>query len=141
MAPGGGKVFGQTLSKGRGGASRYQCQFGGGRKNTVYRLAADADDKDNDAQQAARLAAEKRRQRQAMGQELDHKLGFERFALTGSHEHEQEAAVAAASSHAHQADGKMDEHHHGDNMERRGWLFQMLPTTVSGDHAVMMMMR
>jgi len=71
--------------------SRYQRQMGA----TVYRSA------DNDNKSL--LAAQKRRQKQALGEALDEQFGMERFALTSSYQEEK---------------------------RRRGWLYNMLVTTV-----------
>lgn len=130
MAPGGGQggasrqVFGQTMRKKSSSSSanrnsQYQRQFGGGgrRKGTGigpnYSSSA-PDDFD---------AAAKRRQRQIVGEEIDARFGMERFTARNQHSHN--------SSH-HSTRSHVT---HNSNVEqsRRGWLFNILPTSVSVD--------
>jgi hypothetical protein len=112
MAPGGGnQVFGQTMKKKASkssAGSRYQKQFGNGNKggsksnpSTVYRSASNNNDDGSDP------AAARRRFKQQQGQEIDKRFGYEKFALSANNN------IAGSQS-----------------TSRRGWLFQMLPTTV-----------
>jgi len=111
---GGGKsnvVFGQTMSKGNNsrkgrrssrGSTRYQRQFGGGRRY-LPSLDGGGDDDDGNKEQAAAKAAARRRARQLAGEEVDAKLGLKKFVATpGSTE----------------------------TKERRGWLYNLMSTTV-----------
>ena len=97
-------VFGQTMRKKKhGGRSNYQRQFQGGSYKTIYRSA------DNETENADLLAAQKRRQRQKLGEQIDGQLGVLRFTPK-SHEGEipDESGL----------------------LRRRGWLYNILPTTV-----------
>jgi len=113
MAPGGQRVFGQAMQKngnrrrgGGGASSRYQRQFGN--KGTVYRSA------DNDAKSDESRALY-RRQKQAAGEALDDIFGIERFAVSTSHKK-----------------AKGDKDGEGTTRQRRGWLYNILSTTVRG---------
>ena len=101
------KVFGQTMHR-KGGRTNYQRQFGGGggRAKSIY-----INDSRNEESEAARQAA-RRRLRQEQGEAIDAKFGYHRL--------EDKAMLAGGS------DNKNDE----VIVERRGWLFHMLPTTV-----------
>lgn len=96
------KVFGQTLRKQKG-PTRYQRQFGGNHKSssTVYRSG-----EESEAQRKAALLAERKRRKQAAGLAVEQAFGIDRFALT--------SAVSEQESGA----------------TRRGWLYNVLPTTV-----------
>jgi hypothetical protein len=107
MAPPSRPVFGQTIQKRKGGKSNYQRQFGGGGKTaTVYRSGDDST-----ATEASKAAAraEYRCAKQARGEALDKWFGMEWFAL--------DTTMAHTNS--------------DQKLQRRGWLFNMLPTTVS----------
>ena len=84
-----------------GGRSSYQRQFGGGNRGTRI---PEANDTNNAAEQAALM----RKIRQQKGEQIDKQFGYEEFEFRNSN------------------DGNNDE-----IMDRRGWLFNMLPTTVS----------
>ena len=101
------KVFGQLMSKKGGGAStRYQRQFGGGGGKKRGSLHPDLNEpQDAKAREAAEAAARKRA-RQEQGEIIDAKFGYHR--LEDQHI---EPGVTEIPS-------------------RRGWVFQMLPTTV-----------
>jgi hypothetical protein len=109
MAPGGkgksNQVFGQTMKKKSTSGSRYQRQAGNGgggglKSNKTVYKSADASKDDAEDPAVAR-----RRFRQQQGQEIDKRFGYEKFALSANNKTTQSAS-------------------------RRGWLFQMLPTTV-----------
>lgn len=102
MASGGGRqVFGQAMRKKSSSSSRYQRQFGN--SATVYRAATE----ESENERKAALIAERRHKKQIASLEIEKAFGMETFGLTG-------AALdnEAASS-------------------RRGWLYNVLPTTVS----------
>ena len=101
------KVFGQTMHR-KGGRTNYQRQFGGGggRSKSLYN-----NDSRNEDSEAARQAA-RRRLRQEQGEAIDAKFGYHRL--------EDKAMLTGGS------DNNNDE----SVVERRGWLFHMLPTTV-----------
>jgi len=83
--------------------SSYQRQFGGGGKS---KLNAGSDDKKTDDLSA--ILAAKRRARQQKAEQIDEQVfGFETFAFHNTNGAESREA-----------------------RERRGWLFNMLPTTV-----------
>jgi len=105
MAPPARQVFGQTMHKKKKGRSNYQRQFGGGgghKSNpaTVYRSGGG----DDDAQQQSKSekAAEYRRQKIETAKQVEAHFGIERFVLADNQQ------VA----------------------ERRGWLYNLVPTTV-----------
>jgi hypothetical protein len=103
---GGNQVFGQTMKKKSTPSSRYQKQAGNNyqSKQTVYKSAADTDDAATDP------AVARRRFKQQQGQEIDKLFGYEKFALSNNNNNEPNSA------------------------SRRGWLFQMLATTVRNDN-------
>lgn len=96
-------VFGQAMKK-KKGRSNYQRQFGGGKSATVYRSASSTT---SDAE----AAAQKRRQRQILGEQIDAKMGVERFSAKNQ-QHEMMSADDTVSM-------------------RRGWLYNIMSTTVS----------
>ena len=112
MASNGGprKVFGQTMHR-KPGRSNYQRQFGGGGGRTSFKNTS-YDESRNEESEAAKQAA-RRRVRQEQGEAIDANFGYNRLEdktlLTGNDKNQQ------------------------DVVERRGWLFHMLPTTVRAD--------
>lgn len=109
--------FRGTKGGGSGSAStRYQRQFGGGNKggrsrfNQHSKIAGIDDDDEKRQEQESR--AQFRRRKQAAGEIIDESFGVERFAL--QHQHQQQANKTTTPS-----------------PERRGWLYNMLSTTVS----------
>lgn len=102
MAPGGGgnQVFGQTMKKKSTSSSRYQKQAGNNFKSNKTVYKSAADTDDS-----ADPAAARRRFKQQQGQEIDKLFGYEKFALSNNNNELKSAS-------------------------RRGWLFQMLATTV-----------
>jgi hypothetical protein len=120
---GSSKVFGQAMKKSkRSSGSNYQRQFGGkgnnkNKKNndTVYRSAdATSDSNANNDSKAAELA-QWRRMKQAKGEALDKAFGTERFAPLNQ---TTTIVTKAASKEPEQ------------EQSRRGWLYNILPTTV-----------
>lgn len=105
MAPpkGSRRVFGQAMGKSKrgGGGSSYQRQFGGGSKAKI----APGDSKSTE--EANAILAAKRRIRQEKAEQIDEKFGYETFAFQNTNGAESREV-----------------------RERRGWLFNMLPTTV-----------
>jgi hypothetical protein len=98
------KVFGQSMSKKKGGGkSNYQRQFGGSSKNAYNGSNSNSNSKDDTSSEEAQRAA-RRRLRQEQGEAIDAKFGYNRLE-----------------------DGQQD----GEVIEKRGWIFHMLPTTVS----------
>ena len=101
------QVFGQTMRKKNegnrgGGASRYQRQFGGG-KNSGAVMSS----RTSDADEASK--ALRRRQKQAKGEAIDEAFGMEKFT------------VSASSTAGKAMQGRR---------QRRGWLYNMMATTV-----------
>jgi hypothetical protein len=105
MAPGGGgqQVFGQTMKKKKssGPSSRYQKQAGNNYQQKKTVYKSAADTDDA----ANDPAVARRRFKQQQGQEIDKLFGYEKFALSNNNNEPNSAS-------------------------RRGWLFQMLATTV-----------
>jgi hypothetical protein len=103
MAPGGGnQVFGQTMKKkSTGPSSRYQKQAGNNYQSKQTVYKSAADTDDS----ATDPAVARRRFKQQQGQEIDKLFGYEKFALSNNNNEPNSAS-------------------------RRGWLFQMLATTV-----------
>lgn len=109
------QVFGQTMhrkKKGRGaGRSNYQRQFGGGggggktsyqsNPATVYR-SGDGNIQQGDNKTKSESAAEHRRQKLETAKQVEAEFGVQKFVLA---DHQQTA-------------------------ERRGWLYNLVPTTV-----------
>ena len=113
MAPpkGSRRVFGQAMGKSkRGGggssSSSYQRQFGGGSKAKIS-PAAGGGNGDNTTDDANAILAAKRRIRQEKAEQIDEKFGYETFAFQNTN------GVGSR-----------------EVRERRGWLFNMLATTV-----------
>ena len=115
------QVFGQTMHSkrkggGGGGRSNYQRQFGGGRGRgrgggrglssnpaTVYRSGENNNNQlDSSDKTKSESAAEYRRQKLETSKQVETDFGIERFVLL---DHQQTA-------------------------ERRGWLYNLVPTTV-----------
>jgi len=100
------KVFGQTMHKkkkgGGGGRSNYQRQFGGSHKSNPSTVYRSGGD---DAAAASKKdsAAEFRRQKIAAAKQVEAAFGIERFVLQDNQQ----------------------------SAERRGWLYNLVPTTVS----------
>ena len=90
-------------SKRGGGSSSYQRQFGGGSKAKT--AASDSNSKSTEDMNA--ILAAKRRIRQEKAEQIDEKFGYETFAFQNTNGSESREV-----------------------RERRGWLFNMLPTTV-----------
>lgn len=99
------RVFGQAMGK-RKSKSSYQRQFGGGSKKT-HSLIAGSSDKGGEENNASQILAAKRRIRQEKAEAIDEKFGYETFAFNNTN--------GADSQQVR---------------ERRGWLFNILPTTV-----------
>ena len=95
------KVFGQSMKKKGGGRSNYQRQLGGN-NNSNSNSNSNSNDKDDASSEEAKRAA-RRRLRQEQGEAIDAKFGYHRLE-----------------------DGQQD----GEVIEKRGWIFHMLPTTV-----------
>ena len=99
------RVFGQAMGKGQPKRSSYQRQFGGGSNGNKSTIANNSN-ANNKMDDSALLAA-KRRIRQQKAEQIDEKFGYETFAFENTNGAESRQA-----------------------RERRGWLFNMLPTTV-----------
>jgi len=100
----GNRVFGQAMSKKGSKSSRYQRQFGA---SSSQNATAPASASAEDSEVAARdEAASRRRVRQEQGEAIDLQFGYERL---------EDKSVVDPSL---------------PPVERRGWLFHMLPTTV-----------
>lgn len=98
----GNRIFGQAMSKQGQKSSRYQRQFGNTSSNNNNN-----NNSTEDAEAAARdEAAARRRLRQEQGEAIDLQFGYERLE-----------------------DKPVDPN--APPVQRRGWLFHMLPTTVS----------
>lgn len=117
MAPG-KQVFGQTIQKrSNNGGNNYRRQFGG----STYRGGAGSDAATAKTSTAtANEKAEYRRMRQAKGEALDVRFGMDRFSLDSHHE---SPAKSTSAHHKVAHDAKR-------TRERRGWLFNILTTTV-----------
>lgn len=101
--PSRGPVFGQAMQKRKGGGkSNYQRQFGGGGA-TTYRQAPKGTDYEA---AAAESKADYRRRKQAQGDLVDESFGVEKFSF----------------QNVKSIDPK--------DLQRRGWLYNVLPTTV-----------
>jgi hypothetical protein len=115
MAP--KKVFGQTVQangKGGSGASRYQRQFGNKGGGPSRR---DDDGGGGSASSSSSSAAQAAAAARIRGEALDESFGIERFSWsTASHSH---------GARASRRSGPLD-----DALTRRGWLYNVLPTTV-----------
>jgi hypothetical protein len=106
------QVFGQAMQKRKGGGgnnnnrSNYQRQFGGSGKSsaTTYRHAPQSSSSAGDN---AETKAEWRRRKQAIGEVVDESFGVEKFSFQNVKSTEPE------------------------DLRRRGWLYNVLPTTVS----------
>jgi hypothetical protein len=106
MAPGGkgggNQVFGQTMKKKSAGpTSRYQKQAGNNYQSKQTVYKSAADTDDS----ATDPALARRRFKQQQGKEIDKLFGYEKFELSNNNNEPNSAS-------------------------RRGWLFQMLATTV-----------
>ena len=95
------QVFGQTMRKKSSSSSRYQRQFGN--SATVYRAATEQ----SEAERKAAMIAERRRKKQIASKEVEKAFRMETFGLIGA-----------------PIDNEM-------SGSRRGWLYNVLPTTVS----------
>jgi hypothetical protein len=109
--PNRGPVFGQAMQKRKVGASNnrsnYQRQFGGGgSSSTSYRQPP----KSSAAEDAATTKADYRRRKQAQGEVVDESFGVEKFSYQNVKSTEPE------------------------DLRRRGWLYNVLATTVSNRH-------
>ena len=89
-----GRVFGQAMQKRRGGGTRYQRQFGGGKHSKL-------EVQKTDQELLAERRAQRRRQKQAEGEQLDVDFGYERYD------------------------------YRSNEPSRRGWVFNILPTVSS----------
>lgn len=105
------QVFGQTMhkKKGRGGGgSNYQRQFGGkstGNPSTVYRSGGgDGDGTEDGAAEKAAKLAEFRAKKLETAKQVETSFGLERFAL--------------------------EDNNNQQRASRRGWLYNLVPTTV-----------
>ena len=109
MAPGGkgggNQVFGQTMKKKSAPTSRYQKQAGNNYQSKQTVYKSAADTDDS----ATDPAVARRRFKQQQGKEIDKLFGYEKFALSNNNNEPNSAS-------------------------RRGWLFQMLATTVRNDN-------
>lgn len=105
------KVFGQTMHR-KPGRSNYQRQFGGGGGGRTSYNKTSYDESRNEESEAAKQAA-RRRVRQEQGEAIDANFGYNRL---------EDKAMLADNDKKQQ-----------DVVERRGWLFHMLPTTVRTD--------
>ena len=92
------------------GRSSYQRQFGGGGKQH----SQIADSKEVEIDRAA-LAAAQRRIHQQKSEEIDKVFGYEQFEFRNSNDANNDS---------------------NESKERRGWLFNMAPTTVNNLHCV-----
>ena len=103
------RVFGQAMGKSkRGGGSSYQRQFGGGSKSKI--APGDSNNNNNtnkSTEDTNAILAAKRRIRQEKAEQIDEKFGYETFAFQNTNGSESREV-----------------------RERRGWLFNMIPTTV-----------
>ena len=114
MAPpkGSRRVFGQAMGKSkRGGggssSSSYQRQFGGGSKAKISPAGGGGNGDNTTTDDANAILAAKRRIRQEKAEQIDEKFGYETFAFQNTN------GVGSR-----------------EVRERRGWLFNMLATTV-----------
>ena len=105
------RMFGQTMKKstnkgGGGNGSRYQRQFGnsGNKSHSVIESTSNT----TLAETKAAEAAARRRARQDQGEAIDIKFGYQR--LEDQYQHSNQQAL--------------------ESIQRRGWLFHMLATTV-----------
>lgn len=98
----GNRVFGQAMSKRSNQSTRYQRQFGGGRQNHSQIASTGQQDREAEARDEA---AARRRLRQEQGEAIDLQFGYGRL--------EDQAVDPALPP-----------------VQRRGWLFNMLSTTV-----------
>ena len=108
------RVFGQAMGKPKGrSGSNYQRQFGGGgSSHSKIAPASDSNNNNNNNNQKSTedvnaILAAKRRIRQQKAEAIDEKFGYETFAFQNTNGSESR-----------------------DVRERRGWLFNMIPTTV-----------
>jgi hypothetical protein len=104
--PNGNRQFGQTMKKSNKSTSRYQRQFGS-KSSSSYQQQREESSKETKAAEAAA----RRRLRQEQGEIIDINFGYRRLE-------DQE--------NQHMQQDSMD----GTTLQRRGWLFHMLPTTV-----------
>jgi hypothetical protein len=107
------RVFGQSMGKKQGrGGSNYQRQFGGGGKSgNSFNANSNNNGTNNPESEAARQAA-RRRLRQEQGEAIDAKFGYHRLEDVPQQQQQQPHGGGS------------------DIVQRRGWLFHMLPTTV-----------
>ena len=105
MAPPSGsrRVFGQSMGKSKKRSTNYQRQFGGGGGKNQHSLIASSS---SSASNEETLAA-KRRIRQQKAERIDEKFGYETFAFENTNGTDSQQI-----------------------REKRGWLFNILPTTV-----------
>jgi len=107
------RVFGQAMGKPKergGSGSNFQRQFGGGGGKSSSSSSNNNNNNYNSNQSkedVSAIMAAKRRIRQQKGEIIDEKFGYETFAYENTN---------GSNSR--------------DVRERRGWLFNMLPTTV-----------
>lgn len=100
------RVFGQSMG---GKRSSYQRQFGGG-GNKKHTQIADSAKGGNEKVDMAALAAVQRRIHQQKSEQIDKVFGYEQFEFRNTNDANNESS---------------------ETRERRGWLFNMAPTTVS----------
>jgi hypothetical protein len=129
------KIFGQTVRRdGRGngrsfGRTAYQRQSGNGGRTSHSRIAP-ADNDDNDSEAVALSLAmnernESRRLRQTIDREIDDAFGFTRLPSTVAN------ASSVGGTSASLPTMPITTKLYNSQQHRRGWLFQMQPTTVS----------
>jgi hypothetical protein len=113
MGPYPNKLFGQTMKKKASAATRYQRQLG---NNSNSRTATSYQPREEDeskiAERKAAEAAARRRVRQEQGEAIDRNFGYHRL---------EDEAQSSSSKQDVASEGPV---------QRRGWLFHMLATTV-----------
>jgi hypothetical protein len=133
------KQFGQTMhKKSSSSSSRYQRQFGNGRGGNHSRIMSSSDVDGNGSgsggqsqfELKAQEAAARRRLRQEQGETIDTAFGYNRLE---DHPGAAAAAAAAAAGTANSSGGVGPYNKNKEKtaiLQRRGWLFHMLATTV-----------
>jgi hypothetical protein len=119
MAPPSRQVFGQTMKKGSAG-SNYRRQIGG-KTNFNSSSQVSSDKNQNDTFNRA----EYRRIKEAKGQIVDRKFGIERFTHDSNNSNTNTKRNQGSNSDTN------DDTSSNMIRQKRGWLYNVLPTTVS----------
>jgi hypothetical protein len=119
MAPPSRQVFGQTMKK--KGGSNYRRQFGGSTGAQSYSSSQKTSDNNNKSSDTFNRT-EYRRIKEAKGQAVDAKFGIERFGHDVNNN---------SDTNDFRINDTNDSTNNTTIRQKRGWLYNVLPTTVS----------